>query len=113
MDDRRPERRRDALALLRGLEERSRGLRIGVTGAPGAGKSTLLDALIRSFRARGERVGPVPTRLDNFARAKLIVRTTLLHAMETRAIIAGAAPVEVVPSAREDVADSDRANAAG
>ena len=30
--------------------------------------------------ALGERVGPVPTRLDNFARAKLIVRTTLLHA---------------------------------
>ena len=32
----------------------------------------------------GEAVGPVPTELDNFARAKLIVRTTLLHARETR-----------------------------
>ena len=42
--------------------------------------------------ALGERVGPVPTELDNFARAKLIVRTTLLHARETRAVVRGAAP---------------------
>ena len=34
--------------------------------------------------ALGNRVGPVPTELDNFARAKLIVRTTLLHARETQ-----------------------------
>ena len=34
--------------------------------------------------ALGQRVGPVPTELDNFARAKLIVRTTLLHAREAR-----------------------------
>ena len=34
--------------------------------------------------ALGQRVGPVPTELDNFARAKLIVRTTLLHAHEAR-----------------------------
>ena len=45
--------------------------------------------------ALGQRVGPVPTELDNFARAKLIVRTTLLHAQETRAIVAGAPAVEV------------------
>jgi propanediol dehydratase large subunit len=43
--------------------------------------------------ALGKRVGPVPTELDNFARAKLIVRTTLLHARETQAIVPGAAPV--------------------
>ncbi len=43
--------------------------------------------------ALGHRVGPVPTELDNFARAKLIVRTTLLHARETQAVRAGAAPV--------------------
>ena len=42
-----------------------------------------------------QRVGPVPTQLDNFARAKLIVRTTLLHARETQAIVPGAAPVEL------------------
>ena len=36
--------------------------------------------------ALGERVGPVPTELDNFARAKLIVKTTLLHARETQAV---------------------------
>jgi propanediol dehydratase large subunit len=45
--------------------------------------------------ALGERVGPVPTQLDNFARAKLIVRTTLLHARETQAIVPGAGPVEL------------------
>jgi propanediol dehydratase large subunit len=45
--------------------------------------------------ALGLRVGPVPTELDNFARAKLIVRTTLLHARETRAVIPGATPLEL------------------
>ena len=43
--------------------------------------------------ALGKRVGPVPTQLDNFARAKLIVRTTLLHARETQAIVPGAEAV--------------------
>ncbi len=45
--------------------------------------------------ARGQRVGPVPTELDNYARAKLIVRTTLLHARETQAIVPNAQPVEL------------------
>jgi propanediol dehydratase large subunit len=45
--------------------------------------------------ALGKRVGPVPTELDNFARAKLIVRTTLLHARETQAIVPGAEPTEL------------------
>lgn len=45
--------------------------------------------------ALGARVGPVPTELDNFARAKLIVRTTLLHAREARAVVAGGRPVEL------------------
>jgi propanediol dehydratase large subunit len=45
--------------------------------------------------ALGRSVGPVPTTLDNFARAKLIVRTTLLHARETAAIVPGAPPVEL------------------
>ena len=45
--------------------------------------------------ALGERVGPVPTELDNFARAKLIVQTTLLHARETQAIVVGADAVEL------------------
>ena len=45
--------------------------------------------------ALGNRVGPVPTELDNFARAKLIVRTTLLHARERQAVISGAAPLQV------------------
>jgi propanediol dehydratase large subunit len=45
--------------------------------------------------ALGMPVGPVPTTLDNFARAKLIVRTTLLHARETAAAVPGAAPVEL------------------
>ena len=42
--------------------------------------------------ARGDVVGPVPTELDNYARAKLIVRTTLLHARETAAAVPGATP---------------------
>jgi hypothetical protein len=42
-----------------------------------------------------QRVGPVPTVMDNFARAKLIVRTTLLHARETAAITPNAPAVEV------------------
>jgi hypothetical protein len=45
--------------------------------------------------ALGHRVGPVPTELDNFARAKLIVQTTLLHARETQAVVPDAAPVEL------------------
>jgi propanediol dehydratase large subunit len=45
--------------------------------------------------ALGRRVGPVPTVMDNFARAKLIVRTTLLHARETEAISPGAPAVEL------------------
>ncbi len=45
--------------------------------------------------ALGRRVGPVPTELDNFARAKLIVRTTMLHAQETRAIVPDAPAVEL------------------
>jgi propanediol dehydratase large subunit len=45
--------------------------------------------------ALGSRVGPVPTRLDNFARARLIVRTTLLHARETQAVVPGAPAVEL------------------
>jgi len=45
--------------------------------------------------ALGARVGPVPTTLDNFARAKLIVRTTLLPARETAAVVPRASPVEL------------------
>jgi hypothetical protein len=33
--------------------------------------------------------------MDNFARAKLIVRTTLLHARETAAVTADAPPLEL------------------
>jgi propanediol dehydratase large subunit len=45
--------------------------------------------------ALGRRVGPVPTELDNYARAKLIVRTTLLQARETREVLPGAEPLEL------------------
>ena len=45
--------------------------------------------------ALGHAVAPVPTVLDNFARAKLIVRTTLLHAREAAEVERGAAPVEL------------------
>jgi LAO/AO transport system kinase len=61
-DDRRPERRTEALALLDRLERESPfpgATRIGITGPPGAGKSTLLDALVRCLRPRGETVAIV------------------------------------------------------
>ncbi|HEU5208725.1 MAG TPA: methylmalonyl Co-A mutase-associated GTPase MeaB [Longimicrobiales bacterium] len=46
--------------LLRALHPRiGKAHRIGITGPPGAGKSTLTAALVRHFRARGERVGVV------------------------------------------------------
>jgi hypothetical protein len=45
--------------------------------------------------ALGRPVGPVPTMMDNYARAKLIVKTTLLHARETAAIVPGAPAVEL------------------
>jgi propanediol dehydratase large subunit len=45
--------------------------------------------------ALGRFASPVPTEIDNFARAKLIVRTTLLHAKETEAVESGATPLEL------------------
>jgi propanediol dehydratase large subunit len=45
--------------------------------------------------ALGGAVSPVPTMLDNYARAKLIVRTTLLHARETAEADPLAPPVEL------------------
>ena len=61
--------------------------------------------------ALGRRVGPVPTELDNFARAKLIVQTTLLHAREARAVVAGAEPVEL--ALRDRAPDANGAPAGG
>ena len=45
--------------------------------------------------ANGGRASPVPLVLDNFARAKLIVRTALLHRRETEAIEPGVPAVDV------------------
>lgn len=62
VDDARPARRAEALALLDALEREGGAggaRRVGLTGAPGAGKSTLLDALVRALRARGETIGVV------------------------------------------------------
>lgn len=62
VDDARPERREQALALLDALVCRAPGPgapRVGLTGAPGAGKSMLLDALVRELRQRGRSVGIV------------------------------------------------------
>jgi len=50
--------------------------------------------------ALGRPVGPVPTLMDNYARAKLIVKTTLLHAREADAIVPGAPAVELALAAR-------------
>jgi propanediol dehydratase large subunit len=54
--------------------------------------------------ALGGRVSPVPTELDNYARAKLIVKTTLLHAIEARAAKPGALPQDVEPVAERELA---------
>jgi propanediol dehydratase large subunit len=45
--------------------------------------------------ALGRAVGPVPTTVDNYARAKLIVLTTLLHARETASAVPGAPALEL------------------
>ena len=45
--------------------------------------------------ALGRQAAPVPTEIDNFARAKLIVRTMLMHAKETEAVQPGAQPLEL------------------
>ena len=62
--------------------------------------------------ALGRPVAPVPTVLDNFARAKLIVRTTLLHARETAEVERGAPAQELLlrlagdpPVLRRDAVD--------
>jgi propanediol dehydratase large subunit len=61
--------------------------------------------------ALGRRVGPVPTELDNFARAKRIVLTTLLHAQESRAVVPGAAALELTfRSASDATVDDGRAD---
>ena len=38
---------------------------------------------------------PVPTEIDNYARAKLIVRTALMHASETEAVERDAPPLDL------------------
>ena len=45
--------------------------------------------------ARGAPVLPVPTQIDNMARLKYIVRTTILHLRETEQVVPGKAAREV------------------
>ncbi len=45
--------------------------------------------------AKGEPVIPVPVRVDNYARLRHIVRTTLLHRREIEQVRPGAEPVEL------------------
>jgi len=63
--------------------------------------------------ASGGRASPVPLVLDNFARAKLIVRTALLHRRETEAIEPGAPAMDVTLGDRVEtpIAQSAQARA--
>ncbi len=45
--------------------------------------------------AKGEPVLPVPVQIDNMARLKYIVKTTILHLRETEQVVKGGAPREV------------------
>jgi hypothetical protein len=45
--------------------------------------------------AKGEPVTPVPTRIDNTARLKYIVKTTVLHLHETRQVVKDRKPQEL------------------
>jgi hypothetical protein len=45
--------------------------------------------------AKGEPVLPVPVQIDNMARLKYIVRTTILHLRETQNVVAGRGPREM------------------
>jgi hypothetical protein len=45
--------------------------------------------------AKGEPVAPVPVRVDNYARLRHIVRTTLLHRREIEQVRPGVEPVEL------------------
>jgi hypothetical protein len=67
--------------------------------------SLTLDSYVQIGRnaagyAHGLPVSPVPTVLDNYARAKLIVRTTLLHARESAEVVSDAEAVtlDVTPT---------------
>jgi hypothetical protein len=45
--------------------------------------------------AKGEPVLPVPVQIDNMARLKYIVKTTILHLRETEQVRPNEAPKEV------------------
>ena len=71
----------------------------------GMAPSLTLDSYVQIGRnaagyALGLPVSPVPTVLDNYARAKLIVRTTLLHARESAEVVSDAEAVtlDVTPT---------------
>jgi propanediol dehydratase medium subunit len=51
--------------------------------------------------ARGAPVSPVPVQIDNMARLKYIVKTTILHLRETAEVVPGKPPQEVQVRFRE------------
>jgi propanediol dehydratase medium subunit len=54
--------------------------------------------------AKGEPVMPVPLEIDNMARLKYIVKTTILHLRETAEVHPGRAPVELMMSHEAHIA---------
>lgn len=49
--------------------------------------------------AKGEPVLPVPVQIDNMARLKYIVKTTILHLRETEQVVPNGTPMEIDPHA--------------
>ena len=69
--------------------------RDGATMANDADHGTCTIGINAARYAKGEAVLPVPVQIDNMARLKYIVKTTILHLRETEQVVKGGAPREV------------------
>jgi hypothetical protein len=92
---------RRGLAPLDNLELLSHAPNVTLDAYRALGRNAACHAL-------GKTAEPVPVRIDNMARLKHIVQSTLLHRVEVEATVPGAPPLEItlraapVPSAASD-----------